>query len=144
MDKTMTKREFLTAVSALNGTDMLSNETIDEVVAYATVALAKLNAQKGHKTEKQKAEIAAKDKEATELAQDFLTDKPQTATDVMEAFNKANGTEVKVQAMSAKLRRAVDLGVANVEDVKIPKKGTQKGYTLAEFDPELDVEVDAQ
>ena len=129
MEKTMTKREFLNAVVELTA------EGCEDLVDYASAALVKMDAaaekRKGHKTEKQKAEAAAKDAHAIEIAKAHLTAEAKTATDVMNELN-AEGGEFKVQSVSAMLRRAVTLGAANVEDVKIPKKGNQKGYTIAE------------
>ena len=126
MDK-MTKREFLTAVSALD------NEALAD---YAKAALEKMEAdaekRKGHKTEKQKAEAAAKDARAIEVAKTYLGAEAKTATDVMTEMNTAEGTDLKVQAVSAILKRAWTLGTANMIKVKIPKKGEQNGYTLAE------------
>ena len=131
MDKTMTKREFLTAVSELTA------EGCADLAAYASAALVKMDAdaekRKGHKTEKQKAEAAAKDARAIEVAKAHLTSEAKTATDVMNELN-AEGGEYKVQSVSAILKRAFHLGVANMVKVKIPKKGEQNGYTLAEND----------
>ena len=54
------------------------------------------------------------------------TNEPKTASDV------ATELGVTPQKASALLRQVVAEGKATVTDVKVPKKGAQKGYTLAE------------
>lgn len=126
--ETMTKREFLTEVAALEN---------EKLANYAKAALEKMAAdaekRKGRKSEKEKAAAAEKDAFAIHVAETYLTAEARTATDVMNLMNETleEGAEpYKVQAVSAVLRRAVSLGVANVQKVKIPKKGEQNGYTV--------------
>ena len=122
----MTNREFYTAISA--------NETLSEEIRnHATEQIAKLDAT----AEKRKGKVSAKDQErrdtnaklAAHIAETILSTEAKTATDVATALTAETGEEVKVQKASYLCRLAVDLGLANVSEVKIPKKGTQKAYT---------------
>ena len=125
----MTNREFYTAIAA--------NETLtEEIRNHATEAIAKLDAT----AEKRKGKVSAKDQEkrdanelvARHIAANILTGEAKTATDVATALTEETGEEVKVQKASYLCRLAVELGLANVTEVKIPKKGTQKAYTAIE------------
>ena len=123
----MTNREFYTAIAA--------NETLtEEIRNHATEQIAKLDAT----AEKRKGKVSAKDLEkreanakmATLIAETILSTEAKTATDVAAALTEQSGEEVKVQKASYLLRLAVELGLANATEVKIPKKGTQKAYTI--------------
>ena len=123
----MTNREFYTAISA--------NETLSEEIRnHATEQIAKLDAT----AEKRKGKVSAKDQEkrdanaalAKHIAETILGTEAKTATDVAEALTAETGEEVKVQKASYLCRLAVELGLANATEVKIPKKGTQKAYTV--------------
>ena len=122
----MTNREFYTAISA--------NETLtEEIRNHANEQIAKLDAT----AEKRKGKVSAKDQEkrdanaamAKHIAETILGTEAKTATDVAAALTEFAGEEVKVQKASYLLRLAVELGLANATEVKIPKKGTQKAYT---------------
>ena len=124
----MTNREFYTAISA--------NETLSEEIRnHATEQIAKLDAT----AEKRKGKVSAKEQEkrdanatmAKHIAETILGTEAKTATDVAEALTAETGEEVKVQKASYLCRLAVELGLANATEVKIPKKGTQKAYTVA-------------
>ena len=125
----MTNREFYTAITAENAT------ITPEMIEHATAALAKLDAT----AEKRKGKVSAKDQEkrdanaamAKHIAEAILTTEAKTATDVAAVLTAEAGEEVKVQKASYLLRLAVELGLANQTEVKIPKKGTQKAYTIA-------------
>ena len=90
--------------------------------------------------EKRKGKVSAKDLEkraaneemARHIAADVLTAEAKTATDVAEILTAEIGEEVKVQRASYLCRLAVDLGLATQTEVKIPKKGTQKAYSIAD------------
>ena len=122
----MTNREFYTAIAA--------NETLtEEIRNHATEQIAKLDAT----AEKRKGKVSAKDQEkrdanaamAKHIAETILGTEAKTATDVAAVLTAEAGEEVKVQKASYLLRLAVELGLANATEVKIPKKGTQKAYT---------------
>lgn len=114
----MTNREFLTDVAAAN--------ISDEITAYANAALAKIDAQ----NEKRKNTPSKKATEnaplVDQIVNEILGTEPKTASDVAAVMG------VSVQKASTLLRAAVADGRAVATDIKVPKKGTQKGYTLAE------------
>ena len=123
----MTNREFYTAIAA--------NETLTEDIRnHATELIAKLDAT----AEKRKGKVSAKDQAkrdenaalATQVATEILGTEPKTATDVATALTEMLGEEVKVQKASYLCRLAVTMELAAQTEVKIPKKGTQKAYTI--------------
>ena len=126
----MTNREFYTTI-----VETIENE---ELVAHAQAQLAKLDAT----AEKRKGKVSKADQEkrganaalATHIAHDILTAEPKTATDVaaiLTAEGDADAEPVKVQKASYLLRLAVDMELAAVTEVKIPKKGSMKAYYIA-------------
>ena len=124
----MTNREFYNLIA--------TNETLDaEVRAHAEEQIAKLDAI----AEKRKGKVSKADAEkreanialANHIAETILTSEAKTATDVAAVLTEETGEEVKVQKASYLCRLAVELGLASVTEVKIPKKGTQKAYTIA-------------
>ena len=124
----MTNREFYTAITAENAT------ITPEMIEHATAQLAKLDAT----AEKRKGKVSAKDQAkrdenaaaATHIATTILSTEPKTATDIAAVLSAESGEEVKVQKASYLCRLAVDMGLATVTEVKIPKKGTQKAYAI--------------
>jgi hypothetical protein len=126
----MTNREFYTAITAENAT------ITAEMIEHAQAQLAKLDAT----AEKRKGKVSKADQEkrdanaalATKVAAEILTTEAKTATDVAAILTEMLGEEVKVQKASYLCRLAVDMGLANQTEVKIPKKGTQKAYTAVE------------
>ena len=125
----MTNREFYTAITAENAT------ITPEMIEHATEALAKLDAT----AEKRKGKVSAKEQAkrdenaalAAKVAAEILGTEAKTATDVAAALTEMLGEEVKVQKASYLCREAVKMGLATQTEVKIPKKGTQKAYTIA-------------
>lgn len=112
----MTNREFFTAV--------INTENVaEDVKAYAEAAIAKMDAtNEARKNKPSKAAI----ENAPLLEQvynEVLTNEAQIASAVAEAIG------VSVQKANSLLRTLVAEGKANVEDIKVPKKGTVKGYT---------------
>lgn len=102
----MTKREFLNAVIALN----------DEVTTeFAKAEIKKMDARKGKPSKKSIENEPIKAKIA-----EVLTDTPQTASEI------ASKVKISVQKASALLRQME----CKVTEVKVPKKGTQKAYSL--------------
>ena len=124
----MTNREFYTAITIENAT------ITPEMIEHAQAQLAKLDAT----AEKRKGKVSAKDQAKRDnnaalaklVAETILTAEAKTATDVAEALTETLGEEVKVQKASYLLRLAVELGLANATEVKIPKKGTMKAYSV--------------
>ena len=121
----MTKREFFVKVSA--------GEMTEEMQAFAAEALVKMDAQlearKGKLSEKEQAKRDANVALAIRVAKEILGAEAKTATDVAAELTEMLGEEVKVQKASALCRKAVELELATVTEVKIPKKGAQKAYT---------------
>lgn len=123
----MTNREFYNAIIAENAT------ITPDMIEHAIAQIAKLDAT----AEKRKGVVSKKDQEkrdanealARHIVESILTSEAKTATDVAAALTAETGEEVKVQKASYLLRLAVELGLANATEVKIPKKGTQKAYT---------------
>lgn len=115
-EKTMTKREFYTAIA--------ENESLSaEVREFATACVAKLD----EVNEKRRNAVSKKEQENAplkELLVAALTAEPQTATDLAPVI------EGSVQKTSALLRQLVADGKAAVQDVKVKSKGVQKGYTI--------------
>lgn len=111
----MTKRDFMTMV--MNG------EMTDEMKDFARMEIEKLDAT----LEKRKNTISKKALENIPLMDriydEILGEEAKTATDVAEVM------EISVQKASSLLRKMVEDGRATKTEVKIPKKGVQKGYT---------------
>lgn len=111
----MTKRDFMTMV--MNG------EMTDEMKDFARAEIEKLDAT----LEKRKNTISKKALENIPLMDriydEILGEEAKTATDVAEVM------EISVQKASSLLRKMVEDGRATKTEVKIPKKGVQKGYT---------------
>lgn len=124
----MTNREFYNLITAENAT------ITPDMVEHAQAQLAKLDAT----AEKRKGKVSAKDQAkrdenaamAAHIAEAILGTEAKTATDVAAVLTAETGEEVKVQKASYLCRLAVDMGLATVTEVKIPKKGTQKAYTV--------------
>ena len=112
----MTYRDFYNAV--LTSTDN------DELKAFATEAIAKLdarNAKRASTPSKKSLENAPiKDSIA-----EFLADGSHLASEI------AKGLDLSVSKVSALCRQMVGDGILTVEDVKVKGKGTQKSYSLA-------------
>lgn len=116
----MTKREFLTAIVELGTEGTISSELGD----FAEEEIAKLDASLARRKEKVSAKAAENAPLMDKIYEDILKeDEVVTATVVGELM------EISTQKASALLRKMVEAGRATAEDVKIPKKGTQKGYS---------------
>lgn len=111
----MTKRDFMTMV--MNGV------VNDEVMEFAKSEIDRLDAV----NEKRRNTISKKALENIPLMDriynEILCEEAKTATDVAEVM------EISVQKASSLLRKMVEDGRATKTEVKIPKKGVQKGYT---------------
>ena len=121
----MTNREFYTNIANGNVTDAEKE--------FALAAIAKMD----ETNEKRKNKTSPKDKEKAEAdakvrAEIFalITADPQTAADL--------GAQVGVSTpkATAELRKLVAEGKVISADIKVPKKGTCKGYSLAPSDAE--------
>lgn len=111
--KTMTNREFYTAV--------IASVDNDELKAFATEAIAKLDERNAKRASKP----SAKQKENEPIVKaisEVLTSEPMLASKIAELC------EISTQKASALVKKVE--GVQSV-DVKVKGKGTQKGYFLA-------------
>lgn len=109
----MTKREFYNAIA--NG------QITDELMNFATEQIARMDSA----NEKRKNTLSKKQEENEVVKTEILTHlgtEPKTATTIGELM------EISTQKASALLRQLVNDGKATATEVKIPKKGTQKGY----------------
>lgn len=112
----MTKREFLTKVM-----EMVADE---EMRAFAEEEIRKLDEALEKRKEKTSQKALENMPLLDKIYNDILKeDEPVTATVVGEIM------EVSTQKASSLLRKLVEEGRANSEDIKVAKKGTQKGYT---------------
>lgn len=112
----MTNREFLTAIA--------SNETIaEDLKAFAAERLAKLDATNEARKNKPSKKAQENAPIMEQIVNEVLTSEAQTASAVAEAVG------ISVQKASALLRALVAEGRAEVTEVKLPKKGTQKAYS---------------
>lgn len=123
----MTKREFLNTIATAENLPA-------ELIEFAAHELEVMNASNEKSRAKAAEKRAAKDAEKEPIRNalmDVMTNEPQTATMLIEA---AGLTEtVKPQSIPSLLKPFVEAGTLEKVDVKIEgKKGTQKGYKLAE------------
>lgn len=111
----MTNREFFEAI--INGT------INDEIKTHAENAIAKMDAR-NLKRASTPSKTAVANAPLIEAIKGILTDTPQTASVIAEKI------DISVQKASALCRQIVTNGDAQVTEVKVPKKGKQKGYYL--------------
>ena len=111
----MTKREFLQAIE--NG---VMN---DEVKAFATAEIAKMDAK--NEARKAKPSKASVENAPLKLKMlELLEDAPMIGAELAEVL------EVSTQKITAIGRQLADEGKVEISDVKVPKKGKRKLYTL--------------
>ena len=112
----MTNREFFTAISTAS--------VSDELKEFATAELAKLDAKnEKRRNTPTKAQIANEPIKAGIV--EYLT-----ANGKAVASELATALGVSTQKVSALCKALVDGGTVAVADVKVPKKGTVKQYSL--------------
>lgn len=111
----MTNREFFENI--INGT------INDEIKAHAEDAIKKMDARNARRASTP-SKTARANAPLIEEIKKVLTNEPQTARTV------ADKLDLTVQKASALLRQIVADGGAEVTEVKVPKKGKQKGYFL--------------
>ena len=113
----MTNREFLTAIA---------NGTINEdVIAHASTAIEKMDAANLARKNKPSKKALENAPIIEQIVNEVLGTEPMTAAQVAEVVG------ISVQKASALLRAIVTDGRAVATDIKVPNKGTCKGYTLA-------------
>lgn len=114
----MTNREFLTAIA--NG------EINADVTAHAVASLEKMDAANLARKNKPSKKAAENAPIIEQIVNEVLGSEAMTASQVAEVVG------ISVQKASALLRAIVADGRAVATDIKVPNKGTCKGYTLAE------------
>jgi Fic family protein len=114
----MTNREFFTAV--------INTENVaEDIKAYAEAAIAKMDATneaRKNKPSKKDQEKEQADAEIRKQIFDTLTDEFQTEADIAAAVG-VTGPKAR-----AELRKLVEEGTVEKGEIKVPKKGTVKGY----------------
>ena len=114
--KIMTNREAYNAV--ING------EVTDKVIEHFTAELAKLDARnKARSSKPSKTQLENEPIKAHLL--EILAVKPMTASEIHEV-----DADLSTQKISSLCRQLVEAGKLAVEEVKVPKKGKQKQYTI--------------
>lgn len=114
-ENTMTNREFYTAV--MNG------NINEEIVAHAEKALAMLDKRNATRSSKPSKTQIENQEKCRELVEWFTQNEGvHTASEIAEAF------EISTQKASALCRQLGEM--LEVSEVKVPKKGKCKGYTL--------------
>lgn len=124
----MTNREFLNSIINAN--------ISDEITAQAQDMLAKLDARNAKRSA-----TPSKTAIANEPIKAKIVELLSDATELMTAPQVGEAVGVSTQKASALLRQMVEVGTLVSEEVKIPKKGKMKGYTLAEGAQYLDHEI---
>ena len=112
----MTNREFYTNIANGNITEAEKE--------FALAAIAKMD-ETNEKRKNKPSKKAEENAPVIEALTNALTNDPQTAADLAAAVG------ISTQKASSLLRQIVANGVAVATDIKVPKKGTCKGYSLA-------------
>lgn len=123
----MTKREFMTKIAEGTINDEIKAMAVAEIEAMDN-ANAKRRAKNAEKAEKNQVLI--------DKLVEFAGSEAKTASDFLADFAntdlaREDGKDFNVQFVSTLARKAVEQGKLVAADVKVAKKGTQKGYTLA-------------
>lgn len=124
----MTNREFLNAVINAN----LS----EDVTARAQELLAQMDARNAKRASTPSKSAVANVPLKNAIVK-MVGEKPMTAPEVGQAL------EISTQKASALLRQLCEAGTLTAEEVKIPKKGKIKQYSIVEDAQYLPHEVEA-
>ena len=122
-DIKMTNREFYTKV--------IEAGISEELTAFATDAIAKLDKTNEARKVKTAEKAAAKELEKAPIRQailDVITAEPKTASTLIAEA----GVDIKPQAIPSLLKPLIEDGVVFKADIKVKGKGTQRGYALTE------------
>ena len=126
----MTKREFFVKAAA--------GEMNEEMMTFAAQQLAKMDEtlakRKGKVSEREQAKRDANEALARRVVAEILGAEAKTATDIAAEMNalmpEVLEKPANSQKASAVMKKAMELDLVVQSEVKIPKKGTQKGYTV--------------
>ena len=120
----MTNRDFYNAIINADLTAVFEDEMAESVKEHAKAALGKLDAT----NEKRRNSTSKKELENLPLMEqvvnEVLSFEPMTASDIGAAIGVNHNKATHIVKM------AVTRGLAGVKDIKVPKKGMQKGYFL--------------
>ena len=120
----MTNRDFYNAIINADLTAIFEDEMAESVKKHAGAALKKLD----ETNEKRRNSTSKKEKEnlplMEQMVNEVLSFEPMTASDIGAALGISHNKATPIAKM------AVDRGIAGVKDIKVPKKGMQKGYFL--------------
>lgn len=120
----MTNRDFYTGIINADLHAVLEDEIADAIKAHAEAALDKLDAT----NEKRRNAPSKKELEnlplMKQVVNEVLSFEPMTASDIGAAIGVNHNKATHIVKM------AVARGLAGVKDIKVPKKGMQKGYFL--------------
>lgn len=122
----MTNREFYSKIASLSNIDA-------ELIEFAADALTKLDATNEKRKAASALKAAAKQAEKDPIREQLFAvmggeDAPMTASMLIEAA----GLDIKPASVPSLMRPLVEAGRVAKVDVKIPGKGTQRGYVRAE------------
>lgn len=126
----MTKREFFVNAAA--------GEMTEEMMTFAAEQLVKMDEtlakRKGKISEKEQAKRDANEALARRVVAEILGAEAKTATDIAAEMNvlmpEVLEKPANAQKASAVMKKAMELDLVVQSEVKIPKKGTQKAYTV--------------
>ena len=120
----MTNRDFYNAIINADLTAVFEDEMAESVKEHAKAALGKLDAT----NEKRRNSTSKKEEEnlpiMEQIVNEVLSFEPMTASDVGAVVGISHNKATPI------LKMAVARGLAGVKDIKVPKKGMQKGYFL--------------
>ena len=120
----MTNRDFYNAIINADLTAVFEDEMAESVKEHAKAALGKLDAT----NEKRRNAASKKELEnlpiMEQIVNEVLSFEPMTASDIGAALGISHNKATPIVKM------AVARGLAGVKDIKVPKKGMQKGYFL--------------
>ena len=119
----MTKKEFFVTVASTENTNIT-----EEMRSFAEYMLEQMEREANNRKAKNAEQAAEKN---AAFRQQILETMKADASETFTTSEIAEALEVSVQKASAILRGMVSDGVLNVADIKVPKKGKQKGYSLA-------------
>lgn len=120
----MTNRDFYNAIINADLTAVFEDEMAKSVKEHAEAALKKLDAT----NEKRRNATSKKEEEnlpiMEQIVNEVLSFEPMTASDIGAAIGISHNKATPIVKM------AVARGLVGVKDIKVPKKGMQKGYFL--------------
>ena len=112
----MTNREFYNAI--------IEGAMTEEIKAPAVAEIEKLDKRNASRSSKP-TKTQLENEPIKEKILELLDGKEATTASVI-----AEGLEISVQKASALCRQMVEAGKLKVEEIKVPKKGKQKAYSI--------------